>query len=216
MTARFGEHKGSYCILAKFKGGNKENFVNQINITELEQKSLERARQATLELMLSRKKKFNKTTFTKSNGGQLGSLYSNNGTFDLTSSPGAAAAAAAAAAASANSFYGSYYASSPKYYSSSPPHSQSSQSPVSHHGGSNGHSGSSGSQSGLYSPSRMSPYRQNNLNGSFSSMTGSVNNKFVVRNFHNSSLNSTGLVYEGASSYQTDRYHWMNKSIVKA
>lgn len=45
LLTRFGEHKGSYCVVASFKDGNKENFVDQINVDELEQKSMERAKQ---------------------------------------------------------------------------------------------------------------------------------------------------------------------------
>lgn len=45
VACRFGEHKGSYCIVAQFKDGNKENYVDQINVDELEQKSAERSKQ---------------------------------------------------------------------------------------------------------------------------------------------------------------------------
>jgi hypothetical protein len=202
VTARFGEHKGSYCILAKFKGGNKENYVNQININELEQKSMERARQAILELMLTRKKKFNKNTFPKVNPTPISSPYANCAQFDM---------AAVNASANGSTFYGSYYGSSPKYYSSSPPQAGGSQSPVSHHGSTPNHSAASSAQSGLYSPSRMSPYRQNLSNGIFSSMTS----KYSARSYTGLSF-SSGLMYDNASSYQADRYHWLNKSIVKA
>ena len=44
LLTRFGEHKGAYCVVASFKDGNKENFVDQINVDELEQKSMERAK----------------------------------------------------------------------------------------------------------------------------------------------------------------------------
>ncbi|OTF79649.1 hypothetical protein BLA29_004672, partial [Euroglyphus maynei] len=37
----FGENKGSYCIVAKLGDGRKENFVDSINIDELEQRSIE-------------------------------------------------------------------------------------------------------------------------------------------------------------------------------
>lgn len=39
VCCRFGEHKGSYCTVASFKGGNKENFVDKIDIDELAQKT---------------------------------------------------------------------------------------------------------------------------------------------------------------------------------
>ncbi|XP_046908350.2 uncharacterized protein LOC124489955 isoform X2 [Dermatophagoides farinae] len=41
VTCRFGENKGSYCIVAKLGDGRKENFVDSINIDELEQRSIE-------------------------------------------------------------------------------------------------------------------------------------------------------------------------------
>ena len=45
VTCRFGEHKGSYCLVAQFKDGNKENYADQINVDELEQMSLLRNKQ---------------------------------------------------------------------------------------------------------------------------------------------------------------------------
>ena len=45
VTCRFGEHKGSYCVVAQFKDGNKENYVDQIDVDDLEQKSVERSKQ---------------------------------------------------------------------------------------------------------------------------------------------------------------------------
>lgn len=34
-------------MVASFKDGNKENYLDQINVDELEQKSMERAKQVT-------------------------------------------------------------------------------------------------------------------------------------------------------------------------
>lgn len=45
---RFGEHKGSYCIVAKLSDGRQENYVNSINIEELEQQSLEHSKQVSV------------------------------------------------------------------------------------------------------------------------------------------------------------------------
>lgn len=45
VTCRFGEHKGSYCVVAQFKDGNKENYADTINVDELEQISAERSKQ---------------------------------------------------------------------------------------------------------------------------------------------------------------------------
>lgn len=56
---RFGEHKGSYCVIASFRDGNKENFVDQINVDELEKKSVERNRQASFDLVKSAKRRAN-------------------------------------------------------------------------------------------------------------------------------------------------------------
>src|SRR5699024_5283282 len=41
----FGEHKGSYCVVAKLRDGRQESYVNDINIDELAQRSLERSKQ---------------------------------------------------------------------------------------------------------------------------------------------------------------------------
>jgi len=188
VTCRFGESKGSYCLLAKFKGGNKENFVNQININELEQKSMERQRQASFELMNARKKKYIKTGFNKN--ATLTSLNSNNIVSGYDVSTG-----------SQTSNYYPFYASSPqntKYYSTSPPQIQQQQQQPS-------------SSSGLFSPNRMSPYRNFN-NAAYMNMS-----KSMIRNLRTSfdSINAT-LSHEPAYQGVTDRYHWMNKSIVKA
>jgi len=45
VCCRFGEHKGSYCTVASFKEGDKENFVDNININELKKHSDERSKQ---------------------------------------------------------------------------------------------------------------------------------------------------------------------------
>ena len=39
---RFGEHKGSYCIVAKHRDGRQEDYIDTINIEELEKKTIER------------------------------------------------------------------------------------------------------------------------------------------------------------------------------
>lgn len=191
VTARFGEHKGSYCLLAKFKGGNKENFVNQININELEQKSMERQRQASYELMNSRKKKYIKNGFNKNTA--LTSVHVNNNNnivngYDVTT-----------AATQATNYYPFYASSSPntKYYSTSPPQMQQT------------------SSSGLFSPSRMSPYRN------FNNTTYMNVSKSMIRNLRTSfdNIGTTALSHEPAYSTYSgdpDRFHWMNKSIVKA
>lgn len=56
VTCRFGEHKGSYCIVAKLSDGRQENYVNSINIEELEQQSLEHSKQFDM-ISSSRKKR---------------------------------------------------------------------------------------------------------------------------------------------------------------
>ena len=190
VTCRFGEHKGSYCLLAKFKGGNKENFVNQINLSELEQKSMERQRQASYDLMNSRKKKFVKNGFNK-NAAALTTLHLNNNTnlnaaYDLST-------------LNQTANY-QFYASSPnttKFYSSSPPQMQQQQAT---------------NNSGLYSPNRMSPYRNFNSNTSYMNVS-----KSMIRNLR-TSFDSIGAatLHEPAYPQATDRFHWMNKSIVKA
>lgn len=191
VTARFGEHKGSYCLLAKFKGGNKENFIHQININELEQKSMERQRQASLELMNSKKKKYIKTGFNKNT--TLTSIHVNNNNlvngYDVSS------------ATQASNYY-PFYASSPntKYYSTSPPQmqqQQQQQQPT--------------SSSGLFSPNRMSPYRNFN-NASYMNMS-----KSMIRNLRTSfeGINNATLSHEPAyGGVPSDRFHW--KPIVKA
>lgn len=56
VCCRFGERQSSYCILASFKGGKKENYVDQINIDDLEQRSMERSNQASMDMMSGRKR----------------------------------------------------------------------------------------------------------------------------------------------------------------
>lgn len=45
VSISFGEHKGSYCLVAKLRDGRQENFVDAINFVELEQKSAELSKQ---------------------------------------------------------------------------------------------------------------------------------------------------------------------------
>jgi len=42
---RFGEHRGSYCMIATFKDGNKENYIDKINVDAIEKEYLEKAKQ---------------------------------------------------------------------------------------------------------------------------------------------------------------------------
>lgn len=46
-------------MIASFRDGNKENFVDQINVDELEKKSVERNRQASFDLVKSAKRRAN-------------------------------------------------------------------------------------------------------------------------------------------------------------
>lgn len=183
VACRFGEHKGSYCLLAKFKGGeSKENYMDDINISEMDQKIIERHRQQTYEI-INRKKKYNKNGF-KQNNSTLTSIHVNNNNnvngYDVST------------ANSASNYY-QFYGSSPntKYYSTSPPQMQQTS-----------------SSNGLYSPNRMSPYRNN----ASSYMNVS---KSMIRNLR-TSFDSIGAGLP--STYQSeDRFHWMNKNpIVKA
>lgn len=56
VCCRFGEQQSSYCVLASFKGGKRENYVDQINIDDLEQRSMERSKQASIDMMSGRKR----------------------------------------------------------------------------------------------------------------------------------------------------------------
>ena len=169
--------------------------MNQININELEQKSMERQRQASIDLMNSRKKKYVKNGFNKA--AALAAVHLNNN--GSTSNANNASAAYDVSTANQAASYYPFYASSPntKYYSTSPPQIQ--QQPTS-------------SSSGLYSPSRMSPYRNNFSSNSYMNVS-----KSMIRNLR-TSFDSIGAVHEPAYSQVAgpDRFHWMNKSIVKA
>lgn len=156
---------------------------------------MERQRQASIDLMNSRKKKYVKNAFNKA--AALAAVHSNgNGTSNVNATTAAYDVSSANQAAN----YYPFYASSPntKYYSTSPPQIQ--QQPTN-------------SSSGLYSPSRMSPYR-NNFNSNTSYMSVS---KSMIRNLR-TSFDSIGasLQHEPAYPQVPDRFHWMNKSIVKA
>lgn len=56
VGCRFGERRGVYYVLASFKAGRKENFVDQINIDELEQRSGDRPKQSLPEMGSGRKR----------------------------------------------------------------------------------------------------------------------------------------------------------------
>lgn len=208
VTCRFGEHKGSYCVVASFRDGNKENYIDSINIDELEQKSLERAKQASFDLINSRKKRQNgKNGYIKNstvNGLYSGMDYSG---VAVTSSP---------------SYYmppSPYY--SPKYghnYGTSPPQRHSVQTPT---------------HQNLFAPPNYSISPPNrNMAGQayrggpqvFGSSNGSpglngvstnyVGGKQFSRGLH-SAFNNAAMAF-GPYHQSNDRYHWLNKSIVKA
>ncbi|XP_013776176.1 maternal B9.10 protein-like [Limulus polyphemus] len=76
VCCRFGEHQGSFCTVASFKSGSKENFVHRINIEELEKISQERARKASMNVVNGRRK------WKKKNNGEINQnknyLYNHN------------------------------------------------------------------------------------------------------------------------------------------
>jgi len=189
VTCRFGEHKGSFCVIAKFRDGSQENFIDQINVDELEQRSLERAKQASFDLINSRKRKQQMMNGRHKNGYFAGDYLN---LIPTTTSP---------------SYYShhatTYYGSSPPYaspYGSSPPQNHNLfKYPVS-------------------PPQNRSlggtPYRTIPRNGysgtTFGSIGSNGSNKF-----------SRGLqsAFNSAAMYgypQNDKFHWVNKSIVKA
>jgi hypothetical protein len=201
VTCRFGEHKGSYCIVAKFRDGRQENYIDQINIDELEQKSIERAKQASFELLNSRKKR--QQMNNRKNGYNL-NAYSNgfndySGVIPTTCSP----------SSSYYSFYGNgtpfatQYGTSPPQnsnvftkYPISPPQSRS---------------------------LGNTPYRGLSNKSSYNTPNGTITGKGNNNNNNNNGF-SRGLqsAFNSATfgttfSYQqNDRYHWVSKSIVKA
>lgn len=56
VGCRFGERRGVYYVLASFKGSRKENFVDQINIDELEQRTGDRPKQCLQDMGSGRKR----------------------------------------------------------------------------------------------------------------------------------------------------------------
>lgn len=146
----------------------------------MDQKIIERHRQQTYEI-INRKKKYNKNVFKQTNNNTLTSIHVNNNGingYDVSN-------------ANAGTNYYQFYGSSPntKYYSTSPPQMQQ-------------------TSNGLYSPNRMSPYRNNAL--SYMNVS-----KSMIRNLR-TSFDTIGasLPHERAGS--PDRFHWMNKQVVKA
>jgi len=208
VTCRFGEHKGAYCIVANFRDGNKENFVDQINVDELEQKSLERAKQASFDLVNSRKRKargYLKNGFANTSSGLYSGLDYSNGLTTTTSS----------------SYYsshpGTFYASSPRLgttsYGNSPsPHSvhQTTSSPMYTSNYSMSPTGRGGAGAS---------YR-GQVNGYSSNSAVAITNSGRFSRGLQSAFNSaaSSLPFSSAYSQQgssNDRYHW-NKPIVKA
>jgi len=190
VTCRFGEHKGAYCVVAAFKDGNKENYVDQINVDELEKQSVEQARQASFDIVNAKKKRMARLQASKQAALQANGSYNPYDFVPLTTSS-------------------SYYSSS-KYSTSFSP-SNVGQS----HMFSNSYSVSPPSRAsstfsrgfGQSTPvSTASP-------GSSSAVVGS--GKGFSRGLH-SAFNSASSSL-GYNNYQNqDRFHWTNKSIVKA
>jgi protein Tob/BTG len=209
VTCRFGEHKGSYCIVAQFKDGNKENYVDQIDIDELEKKSLEQAKQASFDLVnASRRKAKILAKIAASSANNSYGLTNGYGCSDYSNSMTTTA-----------SYYSSpmsgYYSSGSKYTTSFSP-SIHSQSP-SHMFGNNSYS--------------ISPPNRGSFRNGFSSSSNTASPGNVVSSPSNASNTGGGKFSRGLSqafnsasmssqynSYQPqgDRFHWNNKSIVKA
>jgi len=194
VTCRFGEHKGSYCMLAKFKGSNKENYVNQVDINDLEQKAIERQKQASYDLMNSKKKKYIKNNF-KTNT-TLASIRNNTNAYDIPATTCQSIPTT------------SYYASSPntKFYSTSPLQMQ-------YQTNANTNGQQQTNSSGLFSPNRIASYRNFNNTSSYMNVS-----KSMIRNLRTSFDSINGFnepVYLNQAG-PADRFHWMNKSIVKA
>lgn len=194
VTVRFGEHKGSYCIVAKVKDGRQENYSDQINIDELEQKSVERAKQATFDLLNSSRKRRQQQNSRK-NGYNL-NVY-NNGFGDYSGH-----ISTACSPSSYYPFYGSGTPFATQYGSSPPQNNAFTKYPIS-------------------PPQTRSlgntPFRGNGnkANGFTSNATLGLkaNNNYArgLQNAFNSASFANHFPYP-----QNDRYHWVNKSIVKA
>jgi hypothetical protein len=197
VTVRFGEHKGSYCIVAKVKDGRQENYIDQINIDELEQKSVERAKQATYDLLNSSRKRRQQHNNRK-NGFNMNGYSNGFSDFGQISS--------ACSPSSYYPFYGSGTPFATQYGSSPPQNNAFPKYPIS-------------------PPQTRSignaPYRNNvsktngQYNASNSTIGLKVNNNYArgLQTAFNSATFSAPFV----NSYpQNDRYHWVNKSIVKA
>jgi protein Tob/BTG len=187
VTCRFGEHKGSYCIVAKHRDGRQEDYIDSINIEELEKKTIERNHNASFDLMNSRKKRTNgRKNGYNSNG------YSNGYTdYSMIGS-----------GSPSSSFYPFYGSGTPfaTHYSSSPPN------------GNNGfkyplsptQSRAVGNQS----------FRGMNNKTNYSNQ--SINSKANNQNFSRQ-LFTNGNGFQSPFAYQpNDRYHWVNKSMAKA
>lgn len=39
VCCRFGEHKGSYCTIASFRNGTKQTYIDEIDLTEMEEEN---------------------------------------------------------------------------------------------------------------------------------------------------------------------------------
>jgi len=230
VTCRFGERKGSFCVIASFKDGNKENYVDQIDVEELEQKSLEQSRNASFDHLKQQLKKRRAAAMNnfKLIGGPYSSMgYGMNGINDY-------------GMGSNMTYYnspGGYYSTPNNKYGSA--------------GGSNFTPGTSmgpSSPANMFSngysvspPTRGSPFSRGGVNGSFSysnysnsnNTTGGASTSTATPTTSSSTTNNaTGGKYSSRgltpqfnsiqynnSSYpsQGDRYHYFNnKSIVKA
>ncbi|RWS29603.1 maternal B9.10 protein-like protein [Leptotrombidium deliense] len=216
VTCRFGEHKGSYCVVASFRDGNKENYIDTINIDEMEQKSLERAKQvrsvvSTVFVVnsffcVSHKRQNAKNGYAKSSA--VNGLYSGldyNG-IAVTSSP-------------------SYYMTPSPYYSPKYGHNYNTGSSPPRH------SVQTPTHQNLFAPNySISPPNRNmagqpfrgpqvfgSSNGGSPGLNGVSNNyggKQFSRGLH-SAFNNAAMAF-GPYHQSNDRYHWLNKSIVKA
>ena len=203
VTCRFGEHKGSYCVVAQFKDGNKENYVDQIDIEELEKKSLEQAKQASFDLVNASKRKARilaKMMASSSSSYGMTNGYNNEYANSMTTTA-------------------SYYSSPMSGYYSSTKYSTSSFSPSIHsqspsHMFNNSYSVSPPTQARFRNgfPATSTSSSPGNVIGS--PATSTTAGKFSRGLSH--AFNSASSSQYNSYQPQGDRFHWNSKSIVKA
>ncbi|XP_053202628.1 maternal B9.15 protein-like [Panonychus citri] len=218
VTCRFGEHEGSYCVIACFKDGKSENISDKITIDAIEKEYLKKSKQNSYEFNNTPPQK-KQVTMNRHDNKNFGKNLTNSSPGVVPVSTSSGYSNRLVSNSNTTEFYTNQLNCSPHHFTNSPPH-QSAPHRSMHH-----------PQSLLdtdYHQSTISPLNHS-LGGlpyqvspaDFANQANNANNtnsNLLCGKFSRSVRNTFNNVTFPTDTFQTlnDRYYWKNKMIVKA